>query len=646
MGADTDDATVIPSPVAQRLAEICSQLPGGGEARPGQSEMADSVAEAIVESQHLIARAGTGTGKSLAYLVPAALSGKTTVIATATKALQDQLADKDLPFLSEHLPVTYAVLKGRNNYLCRQRANELEGDRQMAMDGIDATNINDELDDLLEWSKTTRSGDRASLDVEPSNAAWGALSVSSGECPGAARCPSGGDCFAEKARMDAEDADIIVVNTHLYGIHLAADQGILPDHQVAIIDEAHQLEDVISATAGLEITSGRFGDLARKVGAIVADDDIVTALYNAGDALAAALDPLDNQRVDPTPDDHLGRAIYQGRDAVDRALSALRNIDADEDASDGSLASDVAARKLRAQQGATNLIAALDGVWTATDADVTWVGGPPHNKMLRVAPIDVGETLRETLWDLPTVVLTSATVPEVLPEQLGLEPGSFEFIDVASPFDYESNAVLYCAADLPDPRADGYEEELHREIEALMVAAGGRTLALFTSWRAMKAAVETLRPRMPWEILAQGERPKPALLEAFRDDPEASLFATMSFWQGVDVRGETLSLVIVDRLPFPRPDDPLLEARRDRVGRRDAFRKVDLPRAATMLAQGTGRLIRSTTDQGVVAVLDSRLAKSRSYRWDLLAALPPYPRSKDRAEVEAFLRRLRDGDGN
>ena len=236
----------------------------------------------------------------------------------------------------------------------------------------------------------------------------------------------------------------------------------------------------------------------------------------------------------------------------------------------------------------------------------------------------------------------SATVPDVLPQQLGLADDTFEFLDVGSPFDFENSALLYCAMDLPEPRSDEFEVASHAEIERLMVAAGGRTLALFTSWRAMTAAVEALRPRLPWEILAQGERPKPALLEAFRSDPEASLFATMSFWQGVDVRGESLSLVIIDKLPFPRPDDPLLEARRERAGRL-AFRQVDLPRAATMLAQGTGRLIRSSEDKGVVAVLDRRLGTSKSYRWDLLQALPPYRRSRDREEVEAFLRRLRDG---
>jgi ATP-dependent DNA helicase DinG len=283
----------------------------------------------------------------------------------------------------------------------------------------------------------------------------------------------------------------------------------------------------------------------------------------------------------------------------------------------------------------------IDHAWAITDDDVAFITGPPGRLSLRVAPIDVGATLQETLWKLPTVVLTSATIPEVLPDQVGLGKEAFEFIDVGSPFDYETSALLYCAVDLPEPRSDEFEEASHAELERLIVAAGGRTLALFTSWRAMQAAIETLRPRLPWDLLAQGELPKPALLEQFRTNTEACLFATMSFWQGVDIRGQALSLVVIDKLPFPRPDDPLLEARRERAGRA-AFRKVDLPRAAMMLAQGTGRLIRSEADQGVVAVLDRRLAMSKSYRWDLLNSLPPYRRTRDRDEVEAFLRRLRD----
>ncbi len=621
--------------VVAKLEDITSKLPAGGRRRSGQIDMTKAVDQAIANRFHLVARAGTGTGKSLAYLVPAVMSTKTTVVATATKALQDQLAGTDLPFLQEHLEFDWAVLKGRSNYVCQQRVTELANDRQMALDGVVGHNLDAEIDQIVEWAEETATGDRAELPVEPSSAAWNALSVGSDDCPGVARCPSGGACFADAARNAAAEADLIVVNTHLYGIHLSSDAPILPEHDVVVIDEAHQLEDIISATAGVELSAGRFADLGRRAKGIVADDELAEKITEAAIDLGDAIDAAGDGRLDLQRDSDIGRALGKGREAADRLLSALRNI-RDE------VSPDVAARKERAQQGATTLIAEIDQAWEITEGDVAYISGPPNRRTLRVSPIDVGEVLQNTLWKMPTVILTSATVPDVLPEQIGLGADAFEFVDVGSPFDYENSALLYCAADLPEPRSAEFEEASQTELERLIVAAGGRTLALFTSWRAMENAVEELRPRLPWEILAQGELPKPALLEQFRETPEACLFATMSFWQGVDIRGESLSLVVIDKLPFPRPDNPLLEARRERAGR-DAFRKVDLPRAAMMLAQGTGRLIRSESDRGVVAVLDKRLATSKSYRWDLLNALPPYKRTRDREEAEAFLRRLRDG---
>ncbi len=620
--------------VIARLEQITSHLPGGGQHRSGQVEMTKAVAQAIDDRFHLVARAGTGTGKSLAYLVPAIVSGRTTVVATATKALQDQLAEKDLPFLDEHLGVRWAVVKGRANYVCKQRLLELGNDRQMALEGVAARDLDQQLDAIVEWAAETETGDRAELEIEPSAAAWGALSVSSDACPGASRCPSGDSCFAEAARSAAADADLIVVNTHLYGLHLASDGAILPEHDVVVIDEAHQLEDIISATAGVELSAGRFSDLSRRAAGIIADDELAAKIAEAGDDLDDALESAGDGRLTLDHDDDIGRALDKGREAADRLMGALRNVRDDLD-------TDTAARKERALQAATTLITEIDHAYAMTDGDVAFVSGPPNRRSLRIAPIDVGATLQETLWQLPTVVLTSATVPDVLPQQIGLGEDAFQFIDVGSPFDYETSALLYCAMDLPEPRSPDFEEAAQAELERLIVAAGGRTLALFTSWRAMENAVEALRPRLPWDVLAQGELPKPALLEAFRDDPEACLFATMSFWQGVDVVGDSLLLVVIDKLPFPRPDDPLLEARRDRAGR-GAFRTVDLPRAAMMLAQGTGRLIRSEADRGVVAVLDRRLATNKSYRWDLLQALPPYRRTRDRTEVEDFLRRLRD----
>ncbi|MGI9624362.1 MAG: ATP-dependent DNA helicase [Acidimicrobiales bacterium] len=620
--------------VTTKLEEVTVRLPGGGQHRAGQVELARAVSQAISDRFHLVARAGTGTGKSLAYLVPAIMSGQRTVVATATKALQDQLANKDLPFLGEHLDFTWAVLKGRSNYVCRQRLVEIANDRQLALDGVAGDDFDQELDAIVEWSEDTETGDRAELAAEPRTTTWSAVSVTSDTCPGATRCPSGEECFAEWARAEAQVADLVVVNTHLYGLNLASDGVILPEHDVVVIDEAHQLEDIISATAGVEISAGRFHDLARRSSGIIVDDELSKKLSEVGDDVDLALEGLGDGRVHDVTDGELGRAISGGRELADRLLAALRNISNTTDA-------DLAARKERAQQSATTLIAEIDRAHSVTTSEVAYVTGPPSRRSLRIAPIDVGETLQDSLWKIPTVILTSATIPEVMPEQIGLGPDAFEFVDVGSPFDYEHSALLYCANQLPEPRSEEFEEASQAELERLIIAAGGRTLALFTSWRAMQNAVEALRPRLPWEVLAQGELPKPLLLDEFRDDPESCLFATLSFWQGVDVVGSSLSLLTIDKLPFPRPDDPLLEARRERAGR-GAFRKVDLPRAAMMLAQGTGRLIRSESDQGVVAILDRRLATAKNYRWDLIEALPPYRRTADREEAETFLRRLRD----
>jgi ATP-dependent DNA helicase DinG len=619
------------------LDAVVAALPGGGEARPGQRDMAAAVEGAISGGRHLVVQAGTGTGKTLAYLVPAILSGRRTVVATATKALQDQLVNKDLPFLAAHLDRTfsYASLKGRANYLCLQRAKEVLGgdDEQLAMPGVDALADRApraELLRLIEWATETATGDRADLLFEPSVNAWTALSVSARECPGASRCPIGHACFAERARADAAEADVVVVNTHLYGMHLATGGGVLPEHDIVIFDEAHQLEEVISATAGIELTGGSFTALARTMKAIIADDRLIADLDASAGQLTDALAVHHGRRIRGL-DEVLAAAVDVGRGRVDRALAALRSITSD--------AGETANRKMRAVKAASALAEELATVAAVPETDVSWVEGPRHAPRLRIAPIDVAPVL-DLLWQGVTAVLTSATIPRSLPIKLGLPSDGHDQLDVGSPFDYGANAMLYCAAHLPDPRADGYEAAMHAELEALILAAGGRTLALFTSWRAMEAAVAELRPRLPFPVLDQTSLPKPALVKAFADDPSACLFATMGFWQGVDVSGATLSLVTIDRLPFPRPDEPLLQARRERA-RQGAFALVDLPRATTLLAQGAGRLIRSATDRGVVAVFDPRLATAR-YRWEIVNALPPMQRTRERAEVERFLESLRD----
>jgi len=623
-----DDAVAALDAVTSALAR--------GEERPGQRDMCRAVATSISSGRHLVVQGGTGTGKSLAYLVPVLLSERTVVVATATKALQDQLADKDLPFLAEHLdqPFTYAVLKGRSNYLCRQRLNEATGsDAQLGLDGLDERPGVDELAAIVAWAATTETGDRAELDREPSARAWNSVSVGARECPGASRCPQGDTCFTEQARTRASQADVIVVNTHLYGLHLATGGALLPEHDVVVIDEAHQLEETISATAGVDLTAGRFSALARLTGAIIADDELSADLEAAGDRIGDVLADNLGRRLRGNLGRELRDALFGGRQKAEAVLSALRKID---DAAGG----DVAARKQRAMKSATALIDDIDVIVDIPDTDVAWVEGFADNAVLKVAPIDVAALLAATLFETTTTILTSATIPSGLAERLGIPDGHDE-LDAGSPFDYEANALLYCAAHLPDPRSDSYEQELHAELEALIVAAGGRTLALFTSYRAMQAAADVIGPRIPWDLATQNDLPKPALIRNFTADETSCLFATMSFWQGVDVPGPSLSLVTIDRLPFPRPDEPLLQARRERA-RADAFRVVDLPRASTLLAQGVGRLIRRSDDRGVVAVLDPRLATNARYRWDIVRSLPPMRRTRTRADAEAVLREIRD----
>ncbi len=624
------------------LAVATAELPGGGETRQGQIDMARSVADAITSGQHLLVQAGTGTGKSLAYLVPALLSGKRTIIATATKALQDQLANKDLPFLEEHLhhPFAWAILKGRSNYVCRQRLDELDdaGD-QIQLDGLSTGADTDEIDAIREWAETSISGDRATLDFEPSGRTWAAVSVGPRECPGRGRCPQGNNCFAEAARDEAAEADVLVVNTHLYGIDLASEGAILGDHEVVVLDEAHQTEDIMSSTFSWEISGGRFINVARNCTAILADDDLLGELFELAEDLTEILEPIVGERLSQGLPDDLHQVLDKGRTKSEKALHALRNID--DSKLTGKAKLDVETRKQRAMQAGTALIEDLDLIMSEPGGMVSWVDGPQKSPSLKVTPVEIGELLTKSLWDERTAILTSATVPQGLAGRLGLDDHPHSSLDVGSPFDYDEQSLLYCPTDLPEPRDPKYRDAMLDELEALMLAAGGRTLALFTSYRAMNDAKEFLDGQMPFPVFTQGDLPKPALLEAFTDDEQSCLLATMSFWQGIDVPGPSLSLVVIDKLPFPRPDDPVLQARRDLAGP-NAFRLIDLPRAATLLAQGAGRLIRSGTDRGVVAVLDQRLATKRAYRWELINALPDMKRTKKRDDVVSFLREIRN----
>jgi ATP-dependent DNA helicase DinG len=624
-GSAADDAV-------RTLAQVTAALPQG-EPRSGQADMAHAVAEAVAGGRHLVVQAGTGTGKPLAYLVPAILSGRSTVVATATKALQDQLATKDLPFLAEHLDTefSWAVLKGRSNYLCLQRVREVRdpGQGQLELQDL-LPSSRQEVERLATWAATTGTGDRAELDWNPSDRAWAAVSVSSEECPGALRCPLGEPCFAEAARRRAEAADVIVVNTHLYGIDVGSGGAILPEHEVVVIDEAHQLEDITSDTTGLAIGAGRFANLARLGKQILADPELLGAVVAAGTDLGDQLTPWSGRLLPSPLPPAVAESLGRSRLTIDQLLSALRAISTDVAEADQ--------RRIRAQKAAATLAEDVDAALVTPDGAVAWVGGRPDQPRLEVAPLDVAPVLSEGVWSKRTAILTTATVPLNLPQRVGLPPDGTDVLDVGSPFDYQEHALLYCAAHLPDPRQPAHQAGVHDELEALIGAAGGRTLALFTSRRAMQEAAAALAPRLGVTVLTQDDLPKPALLARFSADETTCLFATAGLFQGIDVPGRTLSLVTIDRLPFPRPDEPLLKARRERLGP-EAFRGIDLPRAATLLAQAGGRLIRRATDRGVFAVLDPRLA-SAGYRWDVVRALPPMRRTRHREEVEAFLREI------
>lgn len=615
--------------LATTLAAVTGALPAAEE-RPGQQQMATAIEQAITDGRHLVVQAGTGTGKTIGYLVPAVLTGAKVVVATATKALQDQLAGKDLPFLQQHLPVPFewAVLKGRSNYLCLQRLRELNTatSGQLEIEEFEPT-IKVEIKRLATWADTSATGDLADLDWSPSDAAARAVTVSGDECPGRTRCPMGELCFAEAARARAAAADVVVVNLHLYGLHVASGGVLLPEHEVLIVDEAHQLEDVMSDTVGLQIGPGRFTTVGAALKRILDEPKVVAAVIDtAGSVRDALAGSLGERLPDPLPAD-LQAVLVDGRLRLDAAMSALRAISTDVD--------DAKQRVLRATSLTGRLMEHIDAALRPRSGDVAFVSGSPEHPRLEVAPLDVGPVLADGVWSKRTAVLTSATIPASLAARVGLPADQVDTIDVGSPFDYEHHGLLYCARHLPDPRAANRDSAAHDEIAALITAAGGRTLALFTSWKAMDAAAAAVRDRVGVPIITQRELPKNALVRAFADDEATCLFATAGFFQGVDIPGRTLSLVIIDRIPFPRPDDPLLSARRELLGPA-AFAEIDVPRASMLLAQATGRLIRTASDRGVVAVLDPRLSTA-GYGWSIVRALPPMKRTRHRAEAEAFL---------
>lgn len=663
----------------------------GGAPRPGQQKMAKAVAEAIDKEHHLAVQAGTGTGKSLAYLIPSIAAAMDSdypvIVSTATIALQRQLVERDLPRLAKALepelprPLEFAIQKGRGNYVCLNKVNNAQTDsgveeaEESLLDPSQLSATGAQVARLHEWAGETEDGDRDNLPQGVSDRAWRQVSVSSRECLGATRCPFGEQCFAERARAHAADADVVVTNHALLAIDALVDAPVLPEHDTVIVDEAHELEDRITSVATAELSPTAIAVLAKRAAKLA-----VSGADAAGDELAEAGDrwteALKAEAAASKNNDRFGTGI-EGRwtgvpEGLQVPLAALRDaawktnrqvsgIPASEFANDSKKAAerlavivateelnDTCVRILNASRvGEGNSAVAEDE--DLLGEDVIWYtadSGPRAPKhVVRVAPLSVADLLRQRLFGRNTVILTSATLAlggkfTSMLSRWGL-PKSTPTLDAGTPFDARTHGILYVARHLPPPGRDRASDASVDETARLINAAGGRTLGLFSSRRAAEDMAEQLRTVVPYEILLQGEDSMSTLVEKFRKNQSACLFGTLGLWQGVDVPGKSLSLVIIDRIPFPRPDDPLQQARQEAADQRggSGFMEVAANHAALLMAQGAGRLLRSVDDRGVVAVLDQRLATKR-YGSYIRRSMPDFWYTENGDTVRGALRRL------
>ncbi len=636
--------------VREVLAAAVEQL--GGEERPGQVAMAEAVAAAMEDKRHLLVQAGTGTGKSLGYLVPALLHRDRVVVATATLALQHQLVERDIPALLEAAGDqlegggTFAVLKGRSNYACLHRVREGVPDDQGALVELPEGSLGAEVVALREWiEEEAQDNGTGERDHAPrhTDRVWRQVSVSHRECLGASKCPYGAECFAERAKERAYRSQLIVTNHSLLAIDAIEGVPMIPEYDVAVIDEAHELVSRVTQAATDELSAPEIDRAARRsqrhIEGNEADD-----LADAGEVLRDAIDDCRPGRIDVMPQ-QLGDALAVVRDAARALVSAFPRDTGDD------------AGTTQAKGWAQELFTIAGRMAAGSDKDVLWMNERERNRggnQLCVAPLEVAGPMRERLLADKTAVFTSATLKlggdfDAVATSLGLAPADrgekWEGLDVGSPFDYGQQAILYVARHLPAPGRDGLTQAHLDEITELVDAADGRTLGLFSSRRAAEAAAEHVREALPHlTTLAQGDAQLPELARQFVGDPHTNLFGTLSLWQGLDVPGETCQLVIIDRIPFPRPDDPLMSARQraaDQAGG-NGFMQVAATHAALLLAQGSGRLIRTMTDRGVVAILDPRLVTAR-YGSFLRASLPPMWQTDDPAVVRKALARLAGG---
>lgn len=640
----------------------------GGATREGQVQMAEEVGRALADDQHLLVQAGTGTGKSLAYLVPSLLHDKRVVVATATLALQHQLVERDVPRLMEAMKgqdgvdTSYAVLKGRSNYACLHRVREGVPDDQGALVQLPEGSMGQKVLELRAWAEEdAENGGSGERDNAPRHTEreWRQISVGHRDCLGAQRCPFGQECFAELAREKAHRSHLIITNHSLLAIDAIEGVPMIPEYDAVVIDEAHELVARVTQAATDELTAPDVERAARRArkhvsaeGASNPADD----LADAGEALRDAVTTATPGRFEVLPE-QLGDALQLVRDAARACVSAFPKEKPGEGEGDPG--------RQQAKGSVQDVFAVAERMAADLESDVLWLseGGERSAPRLCVAPLQVWGQMRSKLLTDKTVVMTSATLMlggdfSSVATSVGLKPSErvvdggsvpegdgvlpWRGVDVGSPFDYGRQGILYVARHLPPPGRDGLVKAQLDEIAELVDAADGRTLGLFSSRRAAEAAAEHVRGRLPHlTVLAQGDAQLPELAKQFVEDHHTVLFGTLSLWQGLDVPGDTCQLVLIDRIPFPRPDDPLMSARQkaaDKAGG-NGFMQVAATHAALLMAQGAGRLIRTTSDRGVVAVLDPRLATAR-YGSFLKASLPPMWTTTDPAVVRQALTRL------
>jgi ATP-dependent DNA helicase DinG len=643
----------------------------GGQAREGQIEMAEAVANALTDRHHLLVQAGTGTGKSLAYLVPAIVHGKKVLVATATLALQRQLVERDLPKIKPALEkvlkrdLTFAVYKGVGNYLCLQKMNgaisDPDGEILMEIGALEKDQKR-----LRAWAQTPGvSGDRDDApDVD--RRVWYANSVSGRECIGKDECTFGSQCFSANAKAKAQTADVVVTNHTLLAIEIVDSHPILPERDAIILDEAHEFMDRTTQAVTEELTAGGV-ERAAKMAAKHMPNKTTLAFAKAADEFAEAIgDFAKDVRVDPTRAGRLpelpSSLVSPIRKVKEASAAVIALIQADSDVIDP----DAMAQRARVK-GATNEVQQIASKMLRPEAhQVMWF--EPSFSTLYLAPLAVSGVLRANLLTQSPVIATSATLTigksfDAIAKSIGfvvgseveeeeseaqngeIDPANVQMLDVGSPFDFAAQGMLYLPRHIPEPGRDGPSLDALTELGELIEAAGGRTLALFSSWRGVEMADEHLRKvladlKLPIITQKRGDSVGP-LVERFAKDPSSILLGTIGLWQGIDVPGPSCTLVAIDRIPFPRPDEPVMAARSaeaDAAGG-SGFMQVSLPRAALLLAQGTGRLIRSIDDRGVVAILDSRIV-TKQYGSTLLNSMPPFYRTSDGAVIRDALKRL------